>query len=72
MILSLITGLFPTRLIGTDVLSAPSIVVGLFVYEILVTTQGHLSGIAGALALAILVIPIVVLGGLVLYLWSTR
>jgi phosphate transport system permease protein len=48
------------RFINDILLSAPSIVVGLFVYEILVTTLGHFSAIAGALALAILVIPIVV------------
>jgi phosphate transport system permease protein len=48
------------RFINDILLSAPSIVIGLFVYEILVTTLGHFSGIAGALALAILVIPIVV------------
>ncbi|HVZ01839.1 MAG TPA: phosphate ABC transporter permease PstA [Dongiaceae bacterium] len=48
------------RFINDILLSAPSIVVGLFVYEILVTTLGHFSGIAGALALSILVIPIVV------------
>jgi phosphate transport system permease protein len=48
------------RFINDILLSAPSIVVGLFVYELLVTTLGHFSGIAGALALSILVIPIVV------------
>jgi len=48
------------RFINDILLSAPSIVVGLFVYEILVTTLGHFSGIAGAIALSILVIPIVV------------
>lgn len=48
------------RFINDILLSAPSIVVGLFVYEILVVQQGHFSGLAGALALAILVIPIVV------------
>jgi phosphate transport system permease protein len=48
------------RFINDILLSAPSIVVGLFVYELLVTTIGHFSGLAGALALAILVIPIVV------------
>ncbi|HVT50073.1 MAG TPA: phosphate ABC transporter permease PstA [Dongiaceae bacterium] len=48
------------RFINDILLSAPSIVIGLFVYEILVTTLGHFSGIAGALALSILVIPIVV------------
>jgi phosphate transport system permease protein len=49
-----------TRFINDILLSAPSIVIGLFVYEILVTTMGHFSGFAGAVALAILVIPIVV------------
>jgi phosphate transport system permease protein len=48
------------RFINDILLSAPSIVVGLFVYEILVTTLGHSPAIAGSLALAILVIPIVV------------
>jgi len=48
------------RFINDILLSAPSIVVGLFVYEILVATLGHFSGIAGSIALAILVIPIVV------------
>jgi phosphate transport system permease protein len=48
------------RFINDILLSAPSIVVGLFVYEILVVTMGHFSGIAGAVALAIIVIPVVV------------
>jgi phosphate transport system permease protein len=48
------------RFLNDILLSAPSIVVGLFVYEILVVTLGHFSAIAGAVALAILVIPIVV------------
>jgi phosphate transport system permease protein len=48
------------RFINDILLSAPSIVIGLFVYELLVTTLGHFSGIAGALSLSILVIPIVV------------
>jgi phosphate transport system permease protein len=48
------------RFINDILLSAPSIVVGLFIYEILVTTMGHFSGFAGSIALAILVIPIVV------------
>ncbi len=39
-------------------LSAPSIIVGLFVYEIIVVRMGHFSAIAGALALAILAIPV--------------
>jgi phosphate transport system permease protein len=41
-------------------LSAPSIVIGLFVYELVVVSAGHFSGYAGALALAILLLPIVV------------
>lgn len=48
------------RFINDILLSAPSIVIGLFVYEIAVRTAGHFSGYAGALALAIILIPIVV------------
>jgi phosphate transport system permease protein len=48
------------RFINDILLSAPSIVIGLFVYEILVRPMGHFSAIAGAVALAILVIPVVV------------
>ncbi|MBS0251678.1 MAG: phosphate ABC transporter permease PstA [Proteobacteria bacterium] len=48
------------RFINDILLSAPSIVTGLFVYEILVATMGHFSAIAGAAALAVLVIPTVV------------
>jgi phosphate transport system permease protein len=48
------------RFINDVLLSAPSIVVGLFVYEVMVVTMGHFSGIAGAVALAIIVIPVVV------------
>jgi phosphate transport system permease protein len=39
-------------------LSAPSIIIGLFVYEIVVVRMGHFSAIAGGLALAILAIPV--------------
>jgi phosphate transport system permease protein len=49
-----------TRFINDILLSAPSIVIGLFVYEIYVMRVKHFSGWAGALALAILVIPIVI------------
>ena len=49
-----------TRFINDILLSAPSIVIGLFVYEIYVVHVKHFSGWAGALALAILVIPIVI------------
>ena len=48
------------RFVSDMLLSAPSILVGLFVYLILVAPTGHFSGYAGAIALAILVIPIVV------------
>ena len=48
------------RFINDILLSAPSIVMGLFVYTIMVHPMGHFSGIAGAVALAVLVIPIVV------------
>jgi phosphate transport system permease protein len=48
------------RFINDILLSAPSIVIGLFVYEIVVAPIGHFSGLAGAVALAILVIPVVV------------
>ena len=41
-------------------LSAPSIVVGLFIYEVMVAPLGHFSGWAGAVALAVIVIPVVV------------
>src|SRR5487761_1895810 len=49
-----------TRFINDILLSAPSIVIGLFVYEIYVMRVKHFSGWAGALALAILVIPVVI------------
>lgn len=48
------------RFINDVLLSAPSIVVGLFVYEVVVTSMGHFSAWAGAVALALLVIPVVV------------
>ncbi len=48
------------RFVNDILLSAPSIVVGLFVYEILVVTMGHFSAWAGGVALAMLVIPVVV------------
>lgn len=48
------------RFINDILLSAPSIIVGLFVYEILVRRMGHFSGIAGAVALAMIVVPVVV------------
>jgi phosphate transport system permease protein len=48
------------RFINDILLSAPSIVVGLFVYEVMVAPMGHFSGWAGSVALAVLVIPVVV------------
>lgn len=49
-----------TRFVNDILLSAPSIVIGLFVYALIVAQTGKFSGIAGALALALLVIPVVV------------
>jgi len=51
---------FIVRFINDILLSAPSIIVGLFIYEILVVPMGHFSGFAGAVALAVIVIPVVV------------
>jgi len=49
-----------TRFINDILLSAPSIVIGLFVYEIYVFRVGHFSAWAGSFALALIVIPVVV------------
>lgn len=49
-----------TRFINDILLSAPSIVIGLFVYEAYVIKVGHFSGWGGTLALSILVIPVVI------------
>ena len=48
------------RFINDILLSAPSIVVGLFTYEIMVAQMGHFSGWAGAVSLAVIVVPVVV------------
>jgi phosphate transport system permease protein len=48
------------RFINDILLSAPSIVIGLFIYEVMVYPMGHFSGWAGAVALAVIVIPVVV------------
>jgi phosphate transport system permease protein len=48
------------RFINDVLLSAPSIVVGLFVYTIVVANMGHFSAIAGAIALAIIAMPVIV------------
>ena len=49
-----------TRFINDILLSAPSIVIGLFIYTVYVAKMGHFSGWAGALALSLIVIPVVV------------
>jgi phosphate transport system permease protein len=51
---------FFVRFINDILLSAPSIVVGLFIYEVFVVHMGHFSGWAGALSLTVIVIPVVV------------
>jgi phosphate transport system permease protein len=48
------------RFINDILLSAPSIVVGLFIYQVMVVPMGHFSGLAGAVALAVIVVPVVV------------
>ncbi|MBV8910439.1 MAG: phosphate ABC transporter permease PtsA, partial [Gammaproteobacteria bacterium] len=45
------------RFVNDVLLSAPSIIIGLFVYQLLVVRMGHFSAIAGAVALAIIAIP---------------
>ena len=49
-----------TRFLNDVLLSAPSIVIGLFVYSVYVAKVGHFSGWAGSIALALIVIPVVV------------
>jgi phosphate transport system permease protein len=48
------------RFVNDILLSAPSIIIGLFVYAAMVVHMGHFSGWAGAMALAIIMIPVVV------------
>jgi phosphate transport system permease protein len=48
------------RFINDILLSAPSIIVGLFIYEVAVAPMGHFSALAGALALAVIVVPVVI------------
>jgi phosphate transport system permease protein len=48
------------RFVNDILLSAPSIVLGLFVYTLMVRPMGHFSGWAGAVALALIVLPVVV------------
>jgi phosphate transport system permease protein len=49
-----------TRFLNDVLLSAPSIIIGLFVYSLYVAKVGHFSGWAGACALALIVVPVVV------------
>lgn len=49
-----------TRFVTDIMLSAPSIVLGLFVYAVVVAPMGHFSGLAGSLALSLIAIPVVV------------
>lgn len=48
------------RFVNDILLSAPSIVIGLFTYELIVRQVGHFSGWAGAVALAIIMLPVVI------------
>ena len=48
------------RFVNDILLSAPSILIGLFVYELVVAQQGHYSALAGGIALAIILVPVVV------------
>jgi len=48
------------RFVNDILLSAPSIIIGLFVYELVVAQTGHFSGWAGAVALAFILLPVVV------------
>jgi phosphate transport system permease protein len=48
------------RFVNDILLSAPSIIIGLFVYEVVVKSMGHFSAWAGSVALALIVIPVVV------------
>jgi len=50
----------PVRFINDVLLSAPSIVIGVFVYQVMVVPMGNFSGWSGGVALAIIVIPVVV------------
>jgi phosphate transport system permease protein len=49
-----------TRFVTDIMLSAPSIVLGLFVYAIMVAQMGHFSGWAGSFALSLIAVPVVV------------
>ncbi|HEY5682447.1 MAG TPA: phosphate ABC transporter permease PstA [Sulfuricaulis sp.] len=48
------------RFINDILLSAPSIIIGLFIYEMVVVNMGHFSALAGALALSIIMLPVII------------
>ncbi len=49
-----------TRFVTQTLLSAPSVIIGFFIYTVIVTKVGHFSGWAGVLALMVILIPVVV------------
>jgi phosphate transport system permease protein len=51
---------FVVRFVNDILLSAPSIITGLFIYEVIVVRMGHFSGLAGIASLTVIVIPVVV------------
>jgi phosphate transport system permease protein len=51
---------FLVRFVNDILLSAPSIIIGLFIYEVVVINMGHFSAWAGAASLTVIVIPVVV------------
>ena len=51
---------FVVRFVNDILLSAPSIITGLFIFEVIVVRMGHFSGIAGIASLTVIVIPVVV------------
>lgn len=48
------------RLLNDTLLSAPSIIIGLFVYTLMVQTMGHFSALAGAVALGLIALPMII------------
>ncbi len=50
------------RLLNDTLLSAPSIIIGLFVYTLIVQTMGHFSALAGSVALGLIALPMIVRG----------
>ena len=50
------------RLLNDTLLSAPSIIIGLFVYTLMVQTMGYFSALAGAVALGLIALPMIIRG----------